>query len=850
MLPRLLIAAGNYDITHALRQALQPEGIVLKDAYTHRDTLYMLQQHRFNALIVDAAMFDRHTKENTLVALARLKNPLPRIAIALTPEAQQLTRDIAVTTITSLGRDEIRARIAEAMGSTVPMRGGGHTTNLQDERRLEEMQTLFRVSKSLTEVLDLEEVLNRVVEAARRLTNADEGMILMPDENPQDHQEDYLILRARVGIDLEKARNFRVRLTDGYAADVMKTGQPTLAGGQGKKMKVKTRHFAESLLYVPIIVKGKPIGVLGVNNTEKKDVFDFHQQELLVNLASYAAIAIENARIHQESVLRAHELELLVNASQVINGSLEMGETLRHVSEQMKRVVDASRAEIYHWDARQGHLYKRAHTLDGVWRPMMGRIIELAVQPHVKTAIELDQPAWVSDEQAETLFIPIRTGNRAVGALRACYIQRPEDMPGPAIIHRARNAGLEAMASLFTSPHHTNPEPARAVLERINVMLGCDWVELMLANDRKPELTMLSQYGCAVWMHAPIPYLDLSMYPDLERCLNEQAIITYNDDRATLIVPLVHGGQTWGLARLIHNDGQRVFDKREIEMAKAVAGQAATGLENARLVTDLADSLRELKETQKRLVETARLTAMGELAAVVAHQINNPLTTIIVDAELMLLSEKPDSRYYKPLEAIHRAGRRASGVARRLLSIARPNDPNTPPEYIDVIDTVAGILELLGSHIERNNIQIITRLPETKAKLPPVLAVKGSLDDVWMNLLMNAHDALEGHENATIGVEVQHRPEDEAIIVRIWDNGPGIPEELREKIFAPFFTTKPPGEGTGLGLHICVQAVEAARGTIEVESFTGKGTRFTITLPTVRQTQVEAELTKETPFHD
>jgi two-component system NtrC family sensor kinase len=131
-----------------------------------------------------------------------------------------------------------------------------------------------------------------------------------------------------------------------------------------------------------------------------------------------------------------------------------------------------------------------------------------------------------------------------------------------------------------------------------------------------------------------------------------------------------------------------------------------------------------------------------------------------------------------------------------------------------------------------------------------VRAVKGQLDDVWLNLMMNAHDALAEQKNATIGVEVKHRPEDETIVVKIWDNGPGIPEELREKIFAPFFTTKPPGEGTGLGLHICRQVIDAVNGKIEVESFTGKGTRFTITLPAARLGITEEEFTEEAPLHD
>jgi signal transduction histidine kinase len=253
-------------------------------------------------------------------------------------------------------------------------------------------------------------------------------------------------------------------------------------------------------------------------------------------------------------------------------------------------------------------------------------------------------------------------------------------------------------------------------------------------------------------------------------------------------------------------------------------------------VRDLEQSLVELRETQEKLVQTARLSAMGELAAVVAHQINNPLTTITVETAMMLEYEPKDSDNYESLQAIYRAGNRAAGVARRLLAISRPNDPQTTPEFVDVVDTVEGILSLVGTHIERRNIKIHTRLPDQK--IPAVLAIKGQLDDVWLNLLMNAHDALGDRPASQIGVEVAYRQIDESIVVRVWDNGPGIPDELIERIFKPFFTTKRPGEGTGLGLHVCRQVVEKAGGFITVESAMNKGTRFTIELPTVKNEMI------------
>jgi two-component system NtrC family sensor kinase len=116
-------------------------------------------------------------------------------------------------------------------------------------------------------------------------------------------------------------------------------------------------------------------------------------------------------------------------------------------------------------------------------------------------------------------------------------------------------------------------------------------------------------------------------------------------------------------------------------------------------------------------------------------------------------------------------------------------------------------------------------------KLPHVWAIQGQLDDIWLNLLLNAHDALIGTENAQIGIDVNHTPDSRTIEVTVWDNGPGIPDHLIGEVFKPFFTTKPVGEGTGLGLHICKQVVEGIQGSITVESVKGEGTRFLVRLP-------------------
>jgi C4-dicarboxylate-specific signal transduction histidine kinase len=361
-------------------------------------------------------------------------------------------------------------------------------------------------------------------------------------------------------------------------------------------------------------------------------------------------------------------------------------------------------------------------------------------------------------------------------------------------------------------------------------------------------LIALSRIGKGVWLESPSPYINLTRYEDLDNVLKEKSLINHRiinrsgqpgirilmdktESRALLGIPLVQRGKAQGLVIFADTERDRQFSDREISLAKAIVGQAATALENANLVRDLELSFHELKNAQDRLVQAARLSAMGELAAVVAHQINNPLTTIIVDTELMLLDEPQDSPNYGSLMAIARAGKRAANVARRLLAIARPADASTESDLIDVVDTLRGVLSLVQTHIERGSVRITTDLPESS--IPRVAAVKGRLDDIWLNLMMNAYDAINssGQADGRIDVKVRFIPEKGSITVEILDNGPGIPDEIKHEIFSPFFTTKPVGEGTGLGLHVCREVVENVGGQITVESKVGEYTRFIVQVP-------------------
>jgi two-component system NtrC family sensor kinase len=167
--------------------------------------------------------------------------------------------------------------------------------NQQWERRVRELNTLQDIGKAVTSLLDLEKVVNRVVEAAVFLTGAEEGFLLLVDEKTQE-----LYMRAAQGLSQKEARSFRVKVEDSLSGQVITTGRPIMVSSEDReKFKLKTGYLVKSLLHVPLKLRNQPIGVLSVHNRVSAKAFTNNDLRTLTTLASYAAVAIENARLYQ-----------------------------------------------------------------------------------------------------------------------------------------------------------------------------------------------------------------------------------------------------------------------------------------------------------------------------------------------------------------------------------------------------------------------------------------------------------------------------------------------------------------------------------------------------------------------
>lgn len=269
------------------------------------------------------------------------------------------------------------------------------------------------------------------------------------------------------------------------------------------------------------------------------------------------------------------------------------------------------------------------------------------------------------------------------------------------------------------------------------------------------------------------------------------------------------------------------FTIRRGDGTEAQCEGSATMVEYNRRPTVLITlrDISEQKKIQQQLQRSEKLSALGQLVAGVAHELNNPLQVIMGFAQILTSQEPPPARVRTDLQKILHESERAAKIVRNLLNFAQPREPHMAPTDLNAL--VRAVMENHESEMESAAIVYRLRL---QPDLPPTMADAAQIEQVLTNLVTNAIQALSEHRGPR-RLEVGTDQQDNQLHFVIADTGPGIPPEIQAKIFDPFFTTKGPGKGTGLGLSICHSIVEEHHGQISVESEPGKGTRVHVYLP-------------------
>jgi signal transduction histidine kinase len=725
----------------------------------------------------------------------------------------------------------------------------------------------------INRTLDLPATLHSSVQLAAELTGAEAAILAMVEPDGQSIAYPYLS-NFPPGLHLPASPRGQ-----GVAWQVVASGTALFLpeySANSNALPQLVQAGVRGCLAVPISVDEDRIGALGLFTLTPGRSFEERDLRLAEAAGRQAGIAIQNSRLFDELRQRTAELEAVASVSSALRSASGRAAMQPIILDRVMAVCGADSALLALEDSQSGDA--RVELGRGGWQSAAGQRIPrgrgaigramASGKPWAQAGAESQSAAALPAAAASlhaAVCAPLIAHGEILGALCVARHAGPGarafdsgevrllasigDMAANAIqratFHEQTRRRLERMAALreidvaITSSLDLN-DTLNLLLERVTQQLGVHAADVLLLNAQAATLDYAAARGfrTEALQHTRLPLGE----GNAGRAALEERVVHIPDlranggdfSRAPLLaqesfvayyaLPLVAKEHVRGVLEIFHRASLNP-DAEWLEFMQSLAGQAAIALDNAVLFQDLQHSLDVQRATQAQLVRAARLTAVGELAAGVAHQINNPLTTVIADAQLLVRSLNPDHPGHASANAIYQAGWRAQRVVQRLLNFARPEEGELIAT--DLNDTIVAALDLVSAHIQRGGVELHVDLA---ADLPPIPGSERQLEEVWINLLLNARDALQEDRAGRISIVSRVAEDGNTLEVLVSDNGRGIDEGTRVKIFTPFFTTKAPGRGNGLGLSVCQSIVQNHGGAISYVSTPGEGTTFVVRL--------------------
>jgi len=405
------------------------------------------------------------------------------------------------------------------------------------------------------------------------------------------------------------------------------------------------------------------------------------------------------------------------------------------------------------------------------------------------------------------MIAPLRTSSGVAGAVGVVrYLRTGAEEPLPFTLMELQY--LTAVAAYIAGGLELSEavSGARAAAERAHAMVDGSPLPMALV-DRSGCVQQLNQAACRL---LGIPSEAQALGTHLEALGLSPSEISLH-----LVLARPRDGSPWHGRVLV---SQPSGDRRICDCT--ITGLSGVGPDS--LLVALYDRTDELR-AQRELIAREKLATVGEIASGVAHEVNNPLAAIRMEAELLgRASKDPDTS--TTAATITREVDRAARIVRSLLRLARRAD--TAPTRVQMNDLVHDVAEIRQRVLRAESVQFRTTLDQSA---PAVLGLGQELQQVVINLVTNAEYVVRGRNPAIVQLRTQAR--EGWVRLTVDDSGPGIPREIRGRIFDPFFTTKSPDEGTGLGLAICQRVVTEVGGKIWLEDSELGGARFVVELP-------------------
>ena len=721
------------------------------------------------------------------------------------------------------------------------------------QRRIGDLSLINELGGMISGQLELPALLSAGVHQLCRIVGVESVTLLLLDAAGTH-------LRAEAAVHDGATREFAIRLDERSAATIcFHERAPLIIDDTSTDARAHPELWRQfelsSVMAAPLLTRGEAIGVvaLGIRDPERR--FSRAELDRTVLVANLLAGAISNARLFERERQRVRDLSLLSDVARAVSATLDREVLLADCLERVCAALEFEGVAFLVGPAAKeiAPIARRGYAEDG----------DAAAVALCLRAIAEGEPRCDGVDSAahHRCAIPLRAGEDSVGVL---FLQRrgravaAADLAilaaaAPEIAVGLENCRLFAEAKRRVEEFKLLVDVGRAVttsldLDRIletsagiltQMIDASNSFILLLDADRKMLRGVATSNPARreQFRTVCIPYDAVSI---AARCVRTRSTIVIQDaggstevnkalvelyaEKSLLALPLMVRDQAIGVVVIDETRAMRSWTRSEIERAEVVAHQIAVAVANARLFDDLKQSYGELARAQEELVKRERLAALGELAAIMAHEVRNPLGVIFNSLGTLGRILRPTADAAMLLTIVREEADRLNHLVGDLLDFAKPKTPATTPESLQSV--IEGAVEAATSEPTSSDIRVCT---EVAPDLPPVDIDARMMRRALVNLVLNGLQAMSHGGVLTVRASTERRGDRSLARVDVIDEGPGIAPEVVPYMFQPFFTTK--ASGTGLGLAVVKSIVDAHRGELSVDSRLGHGTTFTVRLP-------------------
>lgn len=733
----------------------------------------------------------------------------------------------------------------------------------QSQRRIEELERLSEVSRAVVRVLDLDEVLIRILHEANRLLEVETGSVLLREAATGE-----LVFRVSVQEGQAVSIAQRLKIGEGVAGWVAQTGEPLRVPDVHQEPRwygeVEADFHTRSVLCVPLKTQEHVIGVLQALNKKGPTGFTERDLTLLSAFAASATVAIENARLFAEA-RQAQKLRALNEVAAALGRTLELRAVLETGLAKALEVVQVEAGAISLVDEASGDLVMTAtrgwrhgsvpvgthippgQGLSGTVVATGERLVTEAVQTDTRVAVQTFREEGI---QAMVLT-PMPTGGQVVGVFGVMsytphtftaeeldVLSTLGGMFGVAVgnvrLYDKVRANLTQLAYLnevggALTASLDLERVLQIIMEGVTSLIGVERASIFLIDAANGDLVLKYSLGGKESIRLPAPWpgivgwivthgqpLIVNAVHHDKRFLADIDATTQYDTRSILGAPLMVDDRVIGALEML-NKHSGPFTETDRDLLTGFSKWAAIALHNAQVYSEL--------DAAKNQLATAEAAAvMSDMALNLTHRLNNRISIARVDAsriQAKCQAELRNTYLAEKIEQISQVTTESLNIIRR---IRQPFEMSVeaPVEVNDCLTRALGVYHIEpGLEVSQN----------FQPHLPPVRANPEKLAETFGHLIGNALDALTGCPGAQLRLWTRRCP-DGAVEVGVADNGPGIPAETQAHVFEPFFTTKGrEGRGLGLGLWLTRMYVSRLGGQVKLESAPGQGVTLSLRLP-------------------